>query len=248
MHVQVPQPLKSEIQRHAGPKAGFPGLLIATGPTSSLNPKLNRTFEDLRQRYGLAENACLVVPPEQLKELFAPDKDIFAYEKELDLLRTVVAELAGLAHPYAKHGVNGVWLVFGLASLANDWQKPERNTAACFFKLGGLALSASKLAGGVNPDLKLPDHWANGVNYLMASGKNIAEGKAPPSAFMTVASSQPLMSIPLKALKCMNISLEPGQQPSVSVLQSAARAGSPERVWQWQEAIARPTHPSAKRS
>jgi hypothetical protein len=102
---------------------------------------------------------------------------IFKREAELDLLRTIVAAVAGQIHPHAKVAVNGAWLVYGAAKLREEWSRPDRDTSACVFRMIGLTAGLLELPGDVSSDFKLPDAWGNGINVFLKCEDALYHGK-----------------------------------------------------------------------
>ena len=177
------------------------GFLVGVDDLLAQQPALSNSLPKLQPGTGLLRSACLVVPPEQTST-------IFSYEKELDLFKTIASQIAAQVHPHLKTSIDTIWLVYKAAKLYDDWQKPDSDKVACLFKLGGLAVGTLGVAGRLDPNLKLPDHWANGVNFVLKSGEAIYQGKTLPINEM-ILSQDKRLAIPLKLLKVAGIALDP---------------------------------------
>ncbi len=197
----LPTPLKQEIKHTPQGKELLPGFLIGIDEILEQYPVLHSNLSTIQSEYELIGRSCLVVPPEQTF-------NIFAYDKELDLIKTIAGNVAMLIHPHLKTGIDGLWLWYKAAKLYDDWKKPNRDTAACLFKVAGLALSTIKAIGSIYPDLKIPDHWANGINFVVKSGESLYKDRTPPINEM-ILSSDKRLAIPLKLLKVAGIAIDP---------------------------------------
>jgi hypothetical protein len=202
--VDLPGPVRKEMGRQ--PQGGelVPGFLVGVEDVLAEDPALQTRLSQLQVLHGLSGTPCLVVGPEQTRS-------IFEHENELDLLKTIAGQVAGLVHPHLKTGIDGVWLVYKAARLYKDWARPDRDTVACLFKAAGLTLGTMGVVGSLYPGLRIPDHWANGINYVVRSGQAIHQGRTPPINEMMLSSDKRL-AIPLKLLKVAGISLDPSPQ------------------------------------
>lgn len=204
----LPKPLKAEMDRQPQSNELPVGFLVGVDDLLAQRPAFSASLAKIRPGTGLLSSACLVVPPEQTAS-------IFSYEKELDLLKTIASQIAAQVHPHLKTGIDTIWLIYKAAKLYDDWQKPESDKLACLFKLGGLAVGTMGVAGRLDSNLKLPDHWANGVNFVLKSGEAIYQGKTLPMNEM-ILSRDRRIAIPLKLLKVAGIALDP--QPELKSL------------------------------
>jgi hypothetical protein len=79
--------------------------------------------------------------------------------------------------------------------------------------------------------LKIPDHWANGINCVLKSGQAIYEGRTPPVNEM-VLSADKRLEIPLKLLKVAGIALDPSPGAyavaAAPIIAGAMAAGKPQ--------------------
>lgn len=196
----IPRSLTAELLSQRSRPDFTPGFIANADDLIRQNPALQPVVDRLRQENGLAGKPTLLIPPEETAALFS--------KEELDLLRSVARLVAEQVHPHLKTGIDVVWLVYGAYKLKEDWEKPDRNTTACIFKLAGLGLGAAAVTGSINPDLKLNDAWANGINGFVKAGGAIAEGKTPPMNELTLSTDKRL-EIPIKALKAFGVSLDP---------------------------------------
>lgn len=207
----LPRPLTAELLAQPGNAGSDPGFIGSGSELIEQHPALQSALG--RQTGGLTGMPCFIVPPEETPALFTP--------AELDLLRSLTRHLAAQLHPHLKTGVDAIWFVHGAFKLRRDWEKPDRNTGACLFKLAGLGLGMAGIAGSIYPGLKIPDAWANGLNFTIKSGGLILEGKSLPLNEMLLSSDK-RVEIPLKILKAAGITLDP--DPSAAVLLSSHQA------------------------
>jgi hypothetical protein len=208
--VAFPQPLKSFLLESPKPVAGpkptlppgpiYPGLLVNARPLVSQYPTLQSALDKIKKEQGLTGPPFVAVPPEQVPFLFA-------HEPELSLLKSVATLLAGKAHPVIKTGIEAIWVVYGASKWYREWKQPDRNTAACVFTLGGLAVDLASIPGGVYPSLELPKHFANTMNFIAKGGESLALGKLPPTNELSLSADE-RFAIPIKALKCFGVSLD----------------------------------------
>jgi hypothetical protein len=176
-------------------------LLVNVDSLVTRPSTLQGALEKMRKEQGFTGPAFAVVPPEQVPFLFA-------HETELSLAKSLASLVAGQVHPYLKTSVDVVWLVYGASKLWYDWNQPDRNSTACLFTLGGLAVDAASLPGGVYPSLKMPDHWANGLDFIVKTGESLSQGKLPPTNELLWSADERLR-IPVQILKCAGIALDP---------------------------------------
>jgi hypothetical protein len=206
----------------AGGEAPVPGLIMGLDPLLQ-RPGALAAFRILHPEAGAAP--LLVVPPERAAA-------IFRYANELDLAKTIAAEVLRHVDPKLKTGIDAVWLVYRAAKLYDEWQKPGSDAVNTAFGLTGLGLSGLQFTGGLAPDLKLPDAWANGVSFLLRSGQAVYAGRTPPINEMVLAQDRRL-AIPLKLLKVAGIALDPpvpGTGPALVPLPKGPPAPKPGRA------------------
>ncbi|MCU0561292.1 MAG: hypothetical protein MUD16_14010 [Desulfobacterales bacterium] len=218
----LPAPIRREIERQPVTGELVPGFILGVGDILERDAVLKKSLSQFRREHGLSGMPCLIVDPAQTSL-------IFDREAGLDLLKSVASLVAGMVHPQLKTGVDGLYFIYKAGRLYRDWSRPDRDTAACLFKTAGLALSAAGIAGRIEPDLKIPDHWANGINFALKSGHAIYEGRTPPINEMLLSADKRL-EIPLKLLKVAGIALDPS--PGLKAVTAApivAVAGRPER-------------------
>jgi hypothetical protein len=213
----VPSQLRSELLAQSGNSGTVPGFVVNAPELSVQSPSLSAAIDDLRAKNGLSGPPCLVVPPHETSA-------IFACKDELDLLHSVADLIADQVRPHLKAGVDAIWLVYRAFSLREEWRQSNRNTTACLLKLAGIGLGVAGLAGHVYPEMKLPDSWSNGLNFIVKAGNTLAEGKTV-AINELVLSSDKLLEIPLKIIKLAGISLDSappvlGQTPIPGVLVS----------------------------
>lgn len=133
---------------------------------------------------------------------------IFAYDKDLDLLRSIADLLVEQLHPHTKTGIDVVWLVYRAFKLREEWLQPNRDTVSCLLKLADITLGAAGVTGRLYPEMKLSDPWANGLNFVVKNGQELREGKTLPLNELVLSTEQRL-EIPLKIFKVAGISLDP---------------------------------------
>lgn len=199
--VYLPRTLADAIATSASGPAGLPGLIVSTDALKGLSASLDRALQPGQVLAGAARSSYVVIKPDEIPL-------IFRHDKELDLLRSLVGAAVSDASPRLKIGIDAVWLVYGAFKLRDQWKRPDRNTAACLFEFAGLAANAAGLVGDAYPSLKMPDHFANGIDYFVIAGGAVVAGKAVPINEIMM-SSDARMSIPLKALKVVGVSLDP---------------------------------------
>lgn len=199
--VNFPAPIRKEIERQPATGELVPGFILGAGDVLDRDAVLMKGLSRFRQEHGLSGVPCLVVDPTQTCLIFDRDAG-------LDLVKSLASLVAGMVHPQLKTGVDGIYFVYKAARLYKDWSRPDRDTAACLFKTAGLALNAAGIAGRIYPDVRIPDHWANGINFALKSGQAIYQGRTPPINEM-VLSADKRLEIPLKLLKVAGIALDP---------------------------------------
>lgn len=182
-----------------------PGFIMAVDPIVAQVP----TLHDAASLLGMARapgtaTPVLVVNPDETPE-------IFRYSKELDLVRTVAGEVLRQVHPHCKTGVDAIWFVYRAAKLYDEWRKPDSDKTLCAFGLLGLGMSGLSLTGAVYPEVRLPDHWANGINFALKSGEALYQGKTLPINEL-ILSADKRMAIPMKLMKVAGIALDPSPQ------------------------------------
>lgn len=200
----LPAPIKEQISRQPQGKELYPGFLIGVDEILAQKPSFHDTLSKIQLQSAPLRSACLVVGPDQIPS-------IFAYEKELDLVKTVVSHVAQHIHPHLKTGIDAIWLVYRATKLYDDWKRPDRDIGACLFEVVGLVQGTAGIVGNIYPDLKISDHWANGINFVVKSGKALYQGRTPPINEMVLSSDKRLL-IPLKLLKVAGVALDPSPQ------------------------------------
>lgn len=197
----LPKKLTSELLATEKSEDGCPGLIISTKPLLEQNHSIAESVDGmLGQRYPRQFPTLMATP--------AATSSLFSHTQELSLLKSVASLIAAQVHPHLKLGVDAIWLVYGAAQLNDEWTKPGADRVACAFKLASLGLSTVNLVSGLNPELKLPDSWSNGINFCLKSGEAIYQGKTPPINELTISTDK-RMDIPLKLLKLAGVSLDP---------------------------------------
>jgi hypothetical protein len=221
MHIQAPVPafvpksLAKELLSVGKHTDDVPGLIISTQDLSKQSANFARAIQGLVPPSMLSSAPALVISPRETSSLFQ-------HSEELALLKAVAGLIAEQVHPYLKTGIAVVWLVYKAAQLQEEWNQPGRDTIACGFKMAGLVLSSANLVGSVYTDVKLPDSWSNGFNFIVKSSESILQGKTLPVNEL-VFSAEKRLDIPLKVLKCAGISLDPPTLHQQSVLNTFAR-------------------------
>lgn len=211
----IPRSLNASLLSQPSRPDLTPGLIINAEGVVQQSPRLQSAVDRLRKEHGLRGMPTFLIPPEETAAIFSKD--------ELALLRSASRLLAEQIHPHLKTGVDAVWLVYGAYKLKEDWKKPDRNTSACIFKLADLGLGAAGVLGGVYPDLKLDDAWANGINGFVKVGGSIAEGKTL-SMNEHLLSSDKRLDLLAKALKVGGVSLDP-EPPTNAIPGLVAKKG-----------------------
>jgi hypothetical protein len=221
MHVQAPVPafvpksLAQELRAESKHIDNIPGLIVSAQDLSKQNLNFARAIQGLVPPSMAPQTPAIVISPRETSNLFK-------HSDELALLKAVAGLIAEQVHPYVKTGIDAVWLVYKAAQLQEEWSQPGRNTMACGFKMAGLVLNSTILAGSIYPDIKLPDSWSNGFNFIVKSGESIVQGKTLPVNEL-VFSTEKRLDIPLKVLKCAGIALDPPTLPQQSILITFAR-------------------------
>lgn len=180
---------------------GLPGLIVCTDALKGQSPSLDRALGAMRTEVGGAGPGFVTIQPAEIPL-------IFRYEKELNLIRTLAGEALKDAAPKAKLAIEALWVVYGAFKLSDQFNRPDRDNLVWAMQLGGFVAGAMGLAGKAYPALKMPDHFANGINYFFKAGGAVAAGKTVPIHELML-SSDARMSIPLKALKVLGVSLDP---------------------------------------
>ncbi len=209
MQILTPSSLPSHLQSELLAQPGFggkvPGFILDAEMLYGHSAQLASAIDGLRLSHDLLGPPSIVLPPRETAAIFADDE-------LLVLLHDVSAQLAKLLDARLKTGIDGIWLVYKAFKLYKDWQHPDKNIAGCAFKLADIALGAAGLIGGYNPDLKIPDPWANGLNFIVSSGGALMQGKVPSPLLPDDAR----VEIPLKILKVAGLLLEQAHQPQTT--------------------------------
>jgi hypothetical protein len=210
----LPRKLTSELL--ATEKSGdcCPGLIVSTKPLLEQNHRIAKSVDGMLGQSFPRQFPALMATP-------AATSSLFSHTQELSLLKSVASLITAQVHPHLKLGVDAIWLVYGAAQLNDEWTKPGADRVACTFKLASLGLSSVSLVGGLNPELKLPDSWSNGINFCLKSGEAIYQGKTPPINELTLSFDKRL-DIPLKLLKLAGASLDP-QTSSATAFSTTTR-------------------------
>lgn len=193
---------KLTAQEPADPKT--PGFIIGVDPIVARNPTLEGALAHLRPASGGTATPVMVVSPNETPK-------IFQYSAELDLLKTVAGEVLKQVHPNLKTGVDAIWFVYRASKLYDEWSRPGSDKVLCAFGLFGLGMSGLKLTGAFYPEVRIPDHWANGINFVAKSGESLYLGKTPPINEL-ILSTDKRMAIPLKLMKVAGLALDPSPQ------------------------------------
>lgn len=212
----LPSSLKGQIEKQSSHDPNTPGFLIGVHDILKQYPNLRSGIANIPFKETPGSAPCLVVEPDQVPSIFASDAG-------LNLIKTIASTVAQQIHPHLKTGIDAIWLVYGAKELYTNWNRPDRDRVSCLFKAIGLAVGATDVIGNVYPNIKIPDHWANGVNFLVKGGGAIYEGKTLPINEMTLSADKRLR-IPLELLKLAGIALDPDpafQSISVQRLQPA---------------------------
>ncbi len=210
----LPRKLASELLATERSEDGCPGVIVSTRPLLEQSHHIAKSVDGmLGQRFPKQFPALIATP--------AATSSLFKHTQELSLLKSVASFIAAQVDPHLKLGVDAMWLVYGAAQINDEWTKPGADAVACTFKLASLVLSTVSLAGGLSPELKLPDSWFNGVNFLLKSGDAIYQGKTPPIVELTLSLDKRL-DIPLKLLKLAGVSLDP-QTSDVTAFSATTR-------------------------
>ncbi len=218
--IQPYVPAVSNALRTPGAAGNGPGLIVDASLVAAHNPELKRRMALSGLALGDATNHFVVVAPADVPLLFR-------FENELGLLKTVAKAVTHEASPLVGHAIDAAWLVYGALRLREALKAPNRNRAACFWQFAGLGLETAKAVGDCAPALKMPDPYANGVNYIVAAGSALAAGRAPPILEM-MSSNDERNAIPLAAMKVFGMSLDggvPGINPAYAPLKLVPWAG-----------------------
>lgn len=199
-----PKPLSELIKATPEAPALTPGFLIGVDHLLSYHPPLNQSLLSLYPHLNKSTAPCFVVPPQQVATAFETDQFLSVFRKMTNL----ALESAPV---YLKTGVKTVWFIYDAKKLYDEWQKPDRDIAACCFKTLGIGVGGASLAGDFYSDLKIPDRWANGINFIAVGGEKICLGKIPPIAEMALGTDKS-WSIPLSFMKLAGVSLDPNPQ------------------------------------
>jgi hypothetical protein len=197
----IPKSLTKELLSHRTGPDGPPGLIVSTEDLAKQKPNFRSAVAGLLPPNTRPQGSALVLAPAQTSLLFKNTE-------ELALLKAIAALISEHIHPYVKTGVDVVWFVYKAAQLKEEWNRPDRDTVACCFKMASLALDSAEIAGNVYLDVKLPDAWSNGFNFFVQSGEAIWEGKTVPVNELAFSTDKRL-DIPLKVLKLAGVSLDP---------------------------------------
>lgn len=181
-----------------------PGFIVGVDPIVAKNPTLEGALAHLRPASGGTATPVLVVSPDETPK-------IFKYSAELDLVKTVAGEVLKQVNPNLKTGVDAIWFVYRASKLYDEWSRPGSDKVVCAFGLFGLGMSGLKLTGAFYPEVRIPDHWANGINFVAKSGESLYLGKTPPINEM-ILSTDKRMAIPLKLMKVAGVALDPSPQ------------------------------------
>jgi hypothetical protein len=203
MYVEVrktPVTLRREMVRTDFADPLKPGFIVGLSPILPNNPLLQQAIGAIVPK-GVESSPVLLVEPEQTPW-------IFAHERELDIVKSV-ASLALQSIRYGKLTVDALWLVYGAAKLHHDWNRPNRDTGACVFKILNLGFGVAKLPGDFSPSFAIPDHWGNGINFVFKSGEALYQGKTPPINETMMLSMDKRMAVPIKLMKYFDLALDP---------------------------------------
>lgn len=195
--IQPPQALRREMAEIVPPAPDVPGLIAGADDLVDQHPRLKPYLPT----HPGAKSTALVLHPAETGLIFGKDA-------LLDFLRTLAGEIGSQVHPHIKTGIDALWLVYKMRKFYAATQSKGSVELVDFFKIVGLALDAVKLADTAIPALDLPDHWSNGVNFIVKAGESYAAGKAFPGNELLLSQVKPLQ-IPLKALKVTGIALDP---------------------------------------
>jgi hypothetical protein len=182
-----------------------PGMLISTDLFAAHDPALYQRFigSQLAPRPNVAN--YLVVPPQQMPFLARHDN-------ELALFKAVLKTAARGAGPIAGRVIDGAWIIYGLYKL-REMVRSGAKFEACFFQLVDVGLSTAALAGQIQPNLKMPDPLANGINFAVATSGAFVEGRAIPMIETGLAQDE-RNAVALAAIKMLGVSLDdPGSSP-----------------------------------
>jgi hypothetical protein len=206
----IPKSLSSELRSQTTDSDHTPGLIVSTEDLARQKPNFGRAIAGLLPPNTRPQASALVLSPAETSRLFRNTE-------ELALLKSIAGLIAEQIHPYAKTGVDVVWFVYKAAQLKEAWERPDRDRVACCFKMAGLALDSTKIIGSIYPDLKLPDAWSNGFNFIAKSGDAIWQGKTVAVNEMALSTDK-RFEIPIKVLKLAGISLDPPAVMAQSLL------------------------------
>ena len=188
----VPAVVRTEIQSTPRSLATTPGFLVRLGDVPiTTGPAGVRAAAPLATAPPAPR--CLMVRPQETKALLA-NPEVAA------LLKMITKQVAAQIHPHVKTGVDAIFLAYGVRNLIEDWKQPGADRTLCLFKTLGLTLSASSLAGSVCPDVRLPDHWANGIDFVASVGGDLYQGKIPSALELTLG-RHPSGALPMQLIK-----------------------------------------------
>jgi hypothetical protein len=197
----LPKTLKDLLVKQPRQDEPIPGFLVDVGGLLKQNPLLYQSISGMDAESVDRANPCLVISPDQVSSIFTSDE-------ELDLIKAIGGWVAKQIHPNLKIAYDVVWLVYGANELRKTWGRPDRDKISCFFKVAGLALKTTTIIGSGYPNLKVPDHWSNGINFVVKGGNAFYQGKTPPINEM-ILSTDKRLDIPLKLLKVFGVALDP---------------------------------------
>jgi hypothetical protein len=202
VRLSSPQPLANVLpgdMKASSPASDvLPGLIVNTDVIAAHDPALHRRMLDspLAPRAGTAH--FVVVRPHELPFLVQHDS-------ELALFKTIL-KTATHDRPVIGRVIDTMWIVYGAYKL-REMARAGASASACFWQLGDLAASTAAVTGQFVPSMKLPDAFANGMNYVVAAGGALSEGRAIP--FTEIALSQDERNaLPLAAMKALGLSLD----------------------------------------
>ena len=177
-----------------------PGIIMGLGPVFQKNPQLRQAVGAIAPR-GTGNSPVLLVEPKQMPW-------IFGHESELEFVKTLAGMAMQTIHHHGKMLVDGLWLVYGGAKLLHDWKRPDRDTGACVFKIGGLAASFAELMGDVNPSLAIPNDLGKTVNFVFTSAGKLYEGK-PLQMDEMMLSADESAAFPMKLMNYFGHAVDP---------------------------------------
>lgn len=197
----LPPPLETEILRQPAARDALPGFLVGMDENFVSRPSAQSILDEVRRQGGYSGLPCVVIAPDQTRSIFPDDE-------QLDLLRRMAALVAEQIHPHLRTAIDVIFFVHGAARLKAAWARPERDNEDFLFKIAGLALDAAEIVGRVDPSLKIPDRWANGVNFVVKSGGDVFQGRTTP-IHETLLSADQSLAIAFQLQHIVSAALDP---------------------------------------